>query len=101
MPKNRHTNLGLTDEDVLSMYKTMLLARKIDERMWLLNRSGQIPFIISCECQEAAQVGAAFTMYTDVDYVAQYYSYMGIVIQIRMRAIDLMLSGFAKREDPN
>lgn len=101
MPKNRHTNLGLTDEDVLSMYKTMLLARKIDERMWLLNRSGQIPFVISCQGQEAAQVGAAFAMDTEVDYVAPYYRDMGIVLHFGMTAKDLMLSGFAKREDPN
>lgn len=101
MPKNRHTNLGLTDEDVLSMYKTMLLARKIDQRMWLLNRSGQIPFVISCQGQEAAQVGAAFAMDTEIDYVAPYYRDMGIVLHFGMTAKDLMLSGFAKREDPN
>ena len=101
MPKNRHIDLGLTDEDVLSMYKTMLLARKIDERMWLLNRSGQIPFVISCQGQEAAQVGAAFAMDTEVDYVAPYYRDMGIVLHFGMTTKDLMLSGFAKREDPN
>ena len=44
------------------MYETMLLARRIDERMWLLNRAGKIPFVISCQGQEAAQVGAAFAM---------------------------------------
>ena len=38
------------------MFRTMLLARKIDERMWLLNRAGKIPFVISCQGQEAAQV---------------------------------------------
>ena len=54
--------LGLTDEKVLEMYETMLLARRIDERMWLLNRAGKIPFVISCQGQEAAQVGAAFAL---------------------------------------
>ena len=44
------------------MFRTMLLARKIDERMWLLNRAGKIPFVISCQGQEAAQVGAAFAL---------------------------------------
>ena len=48
--------------DVLEMYETMLLARRIDERMWLLNRAGKIPFVISCQGQEAAQVGAAFAL---------------------------------------
>lgn len=62
MGENRHERLGLTDENVLEMYKTMLLARKIDERMWLLNRAGKIPFVISCQGQEAAQVGAAMAL---------------------------------------
>lgn len=35
---NRHEALGLSDETVLEMYRTMLLARRLDERMWLLNR---------------------------------------------------------------
>ena len=55
-----HEELGLSPEDVLKMYETMLIARRLDERMWLLNRAGKIPFVISCQGQEAAQVGAAF-----------------------------------------
>lgn len=51
--EKRHEELGLSDEQVLEMFRTMLLARKIDERMWLLNRAGKIPFVISCQGQEA------------------------------------------------
>src|SRR5690625_2516111 len=101
MQENRHSSLGLSDEHVLAMYRTMLLARKIDERMWLLNRSGQIPFVISCQGQEAAQVGAAFALDEKVDYIAPYYRDMGIVLHFGMTTKDLMLSGFAKAEDPN
>lgn len=71
--KNRHKELGLSDEQVIEMYRTMLLARKVDERMWLLNRAGKIPFVISCQGQEAAQVGASFALNRDEDYVAPYY----------------------------
>lgn len=101
MSENRHTALGLADQDVLDMYYTMLLARKIDERMWLLNRAGKIPFVISCQGQEAAQVGAAFALDREIDYVAPYYRDMGVVLTFGMTATDLMLSGFAKKEDPN
>ncbi|MBC8863080.1 thiamine pyrophosphate-dependent dehydrogenase E1 component subunit alpha, partial [Escherichia coli] len=34
---------GLTEDKLLKMYETMLMARRLDERMWLLNRSGKIP----------------------------------------------------------
>ncbi|MBM7646112.1 2-oxoisovalerate dehydrogenase E1 component alpha subunit [Scopulibacillus daqui] len=101
MTNNRHEKLGLSDESVLEMYETMLLARKIDERMWLLNRAGKIPFVISCQGQEAAQVGAAFALDRKKDIIAPYYRDMGMVIAFGMTAKDLMLSGFAKAEDPN
>jgi 2-oxoisovalerate dehydrogenase E1 component alpha subunit len=101
MAENRHKALGLSDETVLEMYETMLLARKIDERMWLLNRAGKIPFVISCQGQEAAQVGAAYALDRTKDYVLPYYRDMGVVLSFGMTARDLMLSGFAKAEDPN
>ncbi|WP_229734896.1 thiamine pyrophosphate-dependent dehydrogenase E1 component subunit alpha [Halobacillus andaensis] len=83
------------------MFRTMLLARKIDERMWLLNRAGKIPFVISCQGQEAAQVGASFALDREKDYALPYYRDMGVVLAFGMTAKDLMLSGFAKAEDPN
>ncbi|MDR4888857.1 thiamine pyrophosphate-dependent dehydrogenase E1 component subunit alpha [Fredinandcohnia sp. QZ13] len=101
MTENRHQALGLSDDAVLEMYETMLLARKIDERMWLLNRAGKIPFVISCQGQEAAQVGAAYALDREKDYVLPYYRDMGVVLTFGMTAKELMLSGFAKAEDPN
>lgn len=101
MTKNRHEQAGLTDHQVIEMYKTMMLARKIDERMWLLNRSGKIPFVISCQGQEAAQVGAAFALDLEKDWSAPYYRDLGVVLAFGMTAKDLMLSAFAKAEDPN
>jgi 2-oxoisovalerate dehydrogenase E1 component alpha subunit len=101
MTENRHKALGLSDDKVLEMYETMLMARKIDERMWLLNRAGKIPFVISCQGQEAAQVGAAYALDREKDYVLPYYRDMGVVLTFGMTAKDLMLSGFAKAEDPN
>ncbi|MFE8695518.1 thiamine pyrophosphate-dependent dehydrogenase E1 component subunit alpha [Cytobacillus sp. FJAT-53684] len=99
--KNRHKELGLSDEKVLEMYEMMLLSRRIDERMWLLNRAGKIPFVISCQGQEAAQVGAAFALDTEKDYALPYYRDLGVVLTFGMTARDLMLSAFAKAEDPN
>ncbi|MCP3032951.1 thiamine pyrophosphate-dependent dehydrogenase E1 component subunit alpha [Halobacillus sp. A1] len=101
MAENRHKSLGLLDDEVLDMFRTMLLARKIDERMWLLNRAGKIPFVISCQGQEGAQVGASYALDRDKDYALPYYRDMGVVLAFGMTAKDLMLSGFAKAEDPN
>ncbi|MDM8100392.1 MULTISPECIES: thiamine pyrophosphate-dependent dehydrogenase E1 component subunit alpha [Oceanobacillus] len=92
---------NVSDEMALEMFEMMLLARKIDERMWLLNRSGKIPFVVSCQGQEAAQVGAAFGLDRTVDYTAPYYRDLGLVLGFGMTAKELMLSAFAKAEDPN
>lgn len=101
MVHNRHLEAGLTDDQVLEMYEQMLLARRIDERMWLLNRAGKIPFVISCQGQEAAQVGAAFAFDREKDYMLPYYRDLGVVLTFGMTPKEIMLSGFAKAEDPN
>ncbi|CAN7296770.1 thiamine pyrophosphate-dependent dehydrogenase E1 component subunit alpha [Peribacillus frigoritolerans] len=101
MVEYRHLQAGLSDEQVLEMYRIMLLARRVDERMWLLNRSGKIPFVVSCQGQEAAQVGAAFALNREKDYVLPYYRDLGVVLSFGMTVRDLMLSSFAKAEDPN
>ncbi|GAB7386182.1 3-methyl-2-oxobutanoate dehydrogenase subunit alpha [Bacillaceae bacterium] len=99
--EKRHHALGLSDQQALDMYYYMLLARRIDERMWLLNRAGKIPFVISCQGQEGAQVGAAFALQKGKDYILPYYRDMGLVLVFGMTPRDLMLSAFAKAEDPN
>ncbi len=98
---SKHEEAGLSQDDLLKMYETMLTARRVDERMWLLNRAGKIPFVISCQGQEAAQVGAAFALDNTKDYIAPYYRDLGVVLHFGMTPKDLMLSAFAKAEDPN
>ncbi len=54
--------LALADEDVLEMYKKILLTRMVDERTWILNRMGKVHFHISAQGQEASQIGAAWAL---------------------------------------
>lgn len=93
--------LGLTDEEVLEMFEMMLLARRFDERTWILNRAGRIPFVVSCQGQEAAQIGAAFALDRQNDYVLPYYRDIGVVLSFGMTVKELMLQIYAKGEDPN
>src|SRR5919108_378994 len=99
--QSRHQSLGLSDEQALRLYEVMRLARAIDERMWLINRQGRAPFVISCQGQEGAQVGIAAALKPGYDWVAPYYRDAGVVLWFGMTARDQMLSFFAKREDPN
>lgn len=90
---------GLTPDDVKAMYRTMLLARKLDERMWLLNRAGKLPFVISCQGQEATQVGAGFALDKEVDVISPYYRDLALVTHFGMTPLETMLSAFAKEGD--
>jgi 2-oxoisovalerate dehydrogenase E1 component alpha subunit len=100
LSKTKHQNAGLSDADVLEMYRLMLLARKVDERNWILNRAGKVPFVISCQGQEATQVGAALAMDRTKDYLLPYYRDIGMVLVFGVTAKELMLASFAKAEDP-
>lgn len=99
--QHKHTKLGLSDGQVIDMYKYMLLARKFDERCLLLQRAGKINFHVSGIGQETAQVAAAFALDREKDYFLPYYRDYGFVLAVGMTPRDLMLSAFAKAEDPN
>ena len=57
-----YKSVGLSEEDLKEIYKWMDLGRKVDERLWLLNRAGKIPFVVSGQGQEATQIGMAYAM---------------------------------------
>lgn len=96
-----HHSLGLTDEEAVDMYKTMVMARKFDERNLLLQRAGKINFHVSGIGQEVAQVAAAYALNKSTDYFLPYYRDYGLVLALGMSIKELMLSVFAKAEDPN
>ncbi|MHA7962908.1 thiamine pyrophosphate-dependent dehydrogenase E1 component subunit alpha [Paenibacillus sp. CAU 1782] len=96
----RHQELGLSDEQVIDMYSTMVMARKFDERMLLLQRAGKINFHVSGIGQEVAQVAAAFALDRENDYFLPYYRDYGFVLSVGLTLRDLLLSVFAKAEDP-
>jgi 2-oxoisovalerate dehydrogenase E1 component alpha subunit len=97
----KHTQLGLSDEQAIEMYRYMLLARKFDERGLVLQRAGKINFHVSGIGQEAAQVGAAFALQKEHDFFLPYYRDYAFVLAVGMTTKELMLSIFAKAEDPN
>lgn len=99
--ENRHAALGLTDARAVAMYEMMQLARRYDERGQLLQRAGKINFHISGINQEPSQVAMAFAMNLETDWFLPYYRDYGFVLSIGMTVRDLMLSVFAKEEDPN
>ena len=92
---------ALSADELLSIYETMLLARKLDERMWVLHRQGKVAFHISGMGQEACQVGMAHALERGVDWLHPFYRDMAFVLALGMTPRHLMLQLFGKAEDPN
>ena len=95
----RHAELGLSDDEVLAMYRQMLLARAVDERMWLMQRAGKIAFIISGQGHEGAQVGVTWPMRKGQDWMAPFYRSIAATLTFGMSAEDIITAHLAKADD--
>jgi 2-oxoisovalerate dehydrogenase E1 component alpha subunit len=98
-PKPRHHQLGLSDDDLLAMYRQMLLARAVDERMWLMQRAGKIAFIISGQGHEGAQVGVTWPMRRGRDWMAPYYRSIAATLTFGMQVEDIVTAHLATGDD--
>ena len=93
--------VGLADEDLIAMYRLVALARALDERMWILNRSGRIPFVISGQGHEGAQVGIAWAFEKGHDWIAPFYRSIATCLTFGMSARDIMTAQYATANDPS
>jgi 2-oxoisovalerate dehydrogenase E1 component alpha subunit len=94
-------DLGLTREDLLEMYRLILLTRVLDERMWVLNRAGKVPFVISGQGHEGAQVGITYGLQRGHDWMVPYYRSVAAVMTFGMSAREVLLAQFARAVDPS
>ena len=99
--KDKHTELGLKQEDLLAMYKFMLLARFCDERQWALNRQGKAPFVVPVSGHEAAQVGSIWAFERGKDVFCPYYRDMALCLAAGFTPKDVFTGLFGKVDDPS
>jgi len=92
---------GLDADLLRTMLRHMVRARVLDERMWVLNRQGRAPFVISCQGHEAAQVGVAMALRPGYDWLAPYYRDLAITLVMGMTPRDHLLATLARAADPN
>ena len=97
----RHKELGLSDDDLLSMYRTMVTARLCDEAQFRLNRQGKAPFVVPVSGHEGCQVGTAWPYRRGQDVWVPYYRDMAVCLVAGMTPRDVFLGVFGKRDDPS
>ena len=94
-------SVGLTDDDLRAMYRYVALARALDERMWILNRAGRIPFVISGQGHEGAQVGIAWAFQRGHDWIAPFYRSIATCLTFGMEPRDILTAQYATANDPS
>jgi pyruvate dehydrogenase E1 component alpha subunit len=91
---------NLRDEDLQKMYRQMLVIRRFNERMLLLQRQGRIAFFIESTGQEACQIGGAFPL-TQSDWVYPGYRDPGMCLVKGVPLKALVDQLMANADDPN
>src|SRR5207302_591113 len=82
-------------------YRTVLRARALDDRRFVLNRAGKLAFIISPRGHEVAQVAAITALEPGCDRFCLYYRNVAAALACGFTAEELMLSAFARAADPS
>ena len=96
-----HTALGLTKRDLVELYRKMLISRRLDDKMWALNRQGRVPFVVSVSGHEATQIGAAAALDPMKDWSLPYYRDIAFNIGLGVSPRDIFMGVFAKAADPS
>jgi pyruvate dehydrogenase E1 component alpha subunit len=70
---------SLSNDDLLRIYRYMVLVRRLNERTLALQRQGRIGFCVDSSGQEACQIGGAFALNKD-DWLFPYYRDPGMCL---------------------
>ncbi|MBI44671.1 MAG: tungsten formylmethanofuran dehydrogenase [Candidatus Marinimicrobia bacterium] len=79
----------------------MFKSRRLDEKQLILLKQGKGFFHIGASGHEAAQVAAAHSMNSSIDYAYPYYRNQAFCLAYGMTSKDMLLSFMAKEDDPN
>lgn len=90
----------LSRDELVKAYRTMLLARRVDEKHLILLKQGKSFFHIGGSGHEAAQVAAASCFRPGHDWANCYYRDVGFALAFGYTPEDVFLSALHRAEDP-
>jgi 2-oxoisovalerate dehydrogenase E1 component len=92
---------GLTRDDFLRAYRTMVLSRRIDDKEIQLKNQSVIFFQISGAGHEAILVAAGFNLRPGYDWFYPYYRDRALCLTLGVTPYDMFLSGVGASDDPS
>ncbi len=91
---------GYKKEQLLDIFRTMAISRRMDEKMLTLLRQGKSFFHIGAAGHEGAQLACAQNLNRSTDWSYPYYRDQTLVLGLGMTPKEIFLGFLAKKDDP-